>query len=339
MLISRTPCRVSFCGGGLDYPGWSQKHGGLVIGAAINRYSYIQARFYPPFHQHKTRLVYREIETVNSSRELNHRSAKACIESLGLGETGLEIVHTADLPGRSGTGSSSTFVVGMLKSLSALRGRMMLPCELTTEAIRIEREVLGETVGSQDQTFASFGGLNVLYFRPDGEIDVQPLAVEADHVAELESHLMLFFTGLARTSSEIAATYAPSLAQREKEQFALMRLTHQAVDAVYSKRWERLGNVVDQSWAIKAGLSSAVTNQSINRTYAAARLAGAWGGKITGSGGGGCMFLVAPPEKQPRIREALAAEGCTHIPFGFDHSGSTIIFSDRNNKQEGVPWA
>ena len=331
MIISRTPIRISLLGGGTDYPAWFNKNGGLVVGGSINKYSYIQARYLPPFHEFKTRLVYREIETVKSADELNHKAAKAVIKSLGMTNHGLELMHSADLPGRSGTGSSSTFVVGLLKALSALKGKLLLPHQLAEIAIKIEQEELGETVGCQDQTWAAHGGTNVIHFRQDGEIDVQPLVVGADHIRELEQHLMLFFTGISRTSSEVASTYAPAIEQKESEQFAMMRLAALGIDAIYSKKWERLGELIDQSWRIKAGLSTAVSPANVSRLYAAARLAGAWGGKLTGAGGGGCLVLVAPPEKQPDIATTLYREGCINIPFKFEHSGSTIIFADRDN--------
>ena len=332
MIITKTPVRVSLLGGGTDYPTWSRKHGGIVVGGAINKYSYVMARYLPPFHEYRTRLVYREIETVNDVTEIRHQAARAVIERLGLQDKGLEVFHAADLPGRSGTGSSSTFVVGLLNTLSALHGRRMLPYELTEEAIRIEQGVLGETVGCQDQAWAAYGGVNTIRFRQDGEICVEPLVLDADHIAELEAHLMLFFTKMPRTSSEVAKTYALSLEEKAREQFAMMRLAEAGIDAIYRRDYERLGDLIDQSWRIKSGLSSSVTNEAINRTYAAARLAGALGGKLTGAGGGGCMVLVVPPQKRQAVIEALPDS--VHIPFGFDFGGSTVIFSDKDNIRE-----
>jgi D-glycero-alpha-D-manno-heptose-7-phosphate kinase len=337
VIITRTPVRVSLLGGGTDFVGWARKHGGIVVGGAVNKYSFVTARFLPPFHEFKTRLVYREIETVNSASELNHRAARAVLESLGQGDARLEVFHAADLPGRSGTGSSSTFVVGMLHAVGALGGKLLLPHELAERAIHIERNVLGETGGLQDQVWAAYGGLNVIHFRKDGEIDVRPMPLPADHVRELEDHLLLFFTRVSRTSSEVAATYAPSLVEREGDQFAMMRLAEAGAEAVHRKRWETLGNLVDQSWRIKAGLSASVNPPGINKLYLTARVAGAWGGKLTGAGGGGCMVLVAPPEKQPAVVAALTAQGAVHVPFRFDFGGSQIIFSDKDNLNEYRP--
>lgn len=338
MIISKTPLRVSLLGGGTDYPAWSRRHGGLVVGGAINKFSYLTARHLPPFHDFRYRLVYRQTEEVDEVGQLKHGAARAVLQRLGLDHdgrrTGLEITHLSDLPGRSGTGSSSTFVVGMLNACAALKGRLMLPHELAEAAIDIEQRVLGETVGCQDQTFAAHGGLNAISFRPNGETYVVPLPLDAGHVEELEQHLMLFFTRKARTSSEIAATYVPTIAEKEREQFAMLRLANDGRDAICRRQWERLGSLVDQSWKIKSGLSDAVAGTDINRMYLAARIAGAFGGKLTGAGGGGCMILVVPPEKRARVTTALAKEGCLHIPFRFDFQGSSIIFSDKDNLRE-----
>lgn len=334
MIITRTPVRVSLCGGGSDLPGWSSKHGGLVVGGAVNHFSYLTARRLPPFHDYRIRLVYSGIETVNHVSDIAHRAVKACIEHLGVRSDGLEIMHASDLPGRSGTGSSSTFVVGLLKALSGLQGRLMLPHELAAAAIEVEQTRMGETVGAQDQVFAAHGGLNALRFQQNGDIDVRPLVLSADHVNELESNLLLFFTNVPRTSSEISATYAPTIGEKEREMFALMKLTGLAVDAIYQKKWDRLGDLIDQSWRIKSGLSAAVSTPAIAETYAAARLAGAWGGKLTGAGGGGCLLLVAPQESHSDIVGKMTARNCVHIPFRFSFSGSEVIFCDPNGIKE-----
>lgn len=337
MIITKTPLRVSIVGGGTDYPSWSRKHGGVTVGGAINRFTYLTARFLPPFHDYKHRVVYREIETVDDLDSLRHKAVKAVAQKVGwpADRAGLEIGHLADLPARSGTGSSSAFVVGLLRALSALRGVSLLPHELAAAAVDVEQNLLGETVGCQDQTFAAHGGLNVLRFHRDGDVTVLPLALDPGHQQELEDHLLLFFTRLERTSSEVAATYAPSLGERAREQFAMMRLAEDGVHAIQGRDWERLGSLVDQSWRIKAGLSEAVTNHEVNRLYAAARLNGAFGGKLTGAGGGGCMVLVAPPEKHAAVTAALGE--CVRIPFRFCHQGSAVVFSDKDNVREYRP--
>lgn len=329
MITTKTPFRLSLLGGGLDYPCWFRQHEGLVVGGSINRNCFITARFLPPFHAHKSRFAYSTIELVRENKDIQHRAIRACIEYLGMENLGLEVAHLADLPSRSGTGSSSSFVVGLLHALASLQGRLMLPHELANAAIEIEQQRLGETVGCQDQAFAAHGGIRIIRFRKNGEIDVYPLALTPSHVRELEDHLLLFFTKQQRTSSEVAASYAGTLADRTSEQFAMMRLAEEAIGVIHAKDWERLGKLIDQSWRIKAGLSDKVTNNEINMLYATARLAGAWGGKITGAGGGGCLILVCPKEKRERIKAALTDAVC--IPFRFSESGSSIIFCERDN--------
>jgi D-glycero-alpha-D-manno-heptose-7-phosphate kinase len=215
--------------------------------------------------------------------------------------------------------------------LHALQGKYLPPDELASLAIEIEQKHLGETVGCQDQTFAAYGGLNTIQFRQNGDIVTSPLSLSVEAVHLLESHLMLFFTGIPRTSSEVAATYVPQLHEKERQHHTMLRLAEQGIDAIYRGNLERLGWLIDQSWRIKAGLSSAVTNASINETYATARLLGAFGGKLTGAGGGGSLLLVVAPEKQKRIADAMSKRGCVQVPFRFTQNGSSVIFYDRDS--------
>lgn len=331
MIITRTPVRVSLLGGGTDFPDWASQHGGLVVGGSIDKYGYITARRYPPFHEYRHRLVYQEVETVASVTEFRHRAVKAVLRHTGWPDKeGIEISHLADLPGRSGTGSSSTFIVGLLNALASLRGCFLANYELAQEAIHVEQTVMGETVGCQDQVWAAYGGVNLIRFKPNGEILVVPLSITTEHVRELENHLLLFFTKQPRNSSEVAKGYASSLQSRRHEQFALMRMAELGVEAILRKNWTRLGELVDQSWRVKSSLPG-VTNPEINKVYAAARLAGAFGGKLTGAGGGGCLLLVAPPEKHERILRELSGENVrlVHVPFRFEFDGSTVIFTQR----------
>ena len=337
MIITRTPLRLSLLGGGTDYPSWSGAHGGLTVGGAIDKYVHVTVRYLPPYHGYRHRVVYRETEEAASVDDIRHRAVRAALKYMSWVDNqhtcGLEIAHLADLPGGSGTGSSSAFVVGLVNALAALRGEYMAPGELADAAVDIERNWLEETVGCQDQTFAAYGGLNALHFRPGGAVDVCPLALDGAHAAELEGHLLLFFTGLTRTSSAVAATYAPTLGDRPGEQFALLRMAHEGADAVRRRDWRRLGDLVDRSGRVKAGLSPAVCPPAVAALYARARLEGAWGGKLTGAGGGGCLALVAPPDRHPHLVRTLGALGCVPVPFRFTHSGSTVLFSDRTHAE------
>lgn len=328
MIITRTPFRLSFLGGGSDYPQWFNKHGGLCVGGTIDKFNFITVRYLPPYHDYKSRIVYSKIETAQHNADIQHGAVLETIRHLNLEKYGLEILHAADLPGRSGTGSSSAFVVGLLNALSSLQGTRMSPRELADAAIHIEQTRLKETVGCQDQTWAAHGGLKVIRFQRD-QTEVLPLTITHDQVDDLQDHLMLFFTGIQRTSSEIAKQYAGTLETKTAEMWAMMRLAEQGIEALYGSQWEKLGQLMDQSWRIKCSLSADVSTEAIHRMYSTARLSGAFGGKIIGSGGGGCLLVVAPQERHQEIIAQLAGEGCVHIPFRFHSSGSSVIFCER----------
>lgn len=309
----------------MDYKEWFLKNGGLVVGGSIDKRCYISARYLPPFHEYKTRVVYSAIETVKHNLDIQHRAIKATIEHLGMQDASLEIFHSSDLPGRSGTGSSSSFVVGLAHALACLKGTLKLPAELMEDAIYIEQKRMGEAVGCQDQAFAAHGGVNIIKFRKGGDISVQVLPI---NIKDLEAHLLLIFTGINRTASDIAKTYVGSLGERGQEQWAMMSLAEQGIESLYKSDYEKLGKLIDKSWRIKAGLSPQVTTPLINEAYITARVNGAWGGKLIGAGGGGCILLVAPPEKHSSILTALPSQ-FVNIPFHFDHDGSVVIFANR----------
>jgi D-glycero-alpha-D-manno-heptose-7-phosphate kinase len=328
MIITRTPHRVSLLGGGTDYDSWSAQNGGVVLGAAVNQYSYVSVRRLPPYHDFKTRVVYSAIETVREAKDIQHRVVRAAVEVTKTEDLGLEIFHAADLPSRSGTGSSSAFAVGLLHALYCERGRYVCPAELADLAVHLEQNLLGDTVGRQDQTFAAHGGLNVLRFNKDGSTTVFPLALPREQAELLEEHLVLAFTRQARNSTDVARTYAHSLGDRAREQYAMMHLAEEGVLAARSGDFKKLGALVNQAWRIKAGLSDAVTTPLLSRMVNAALLAGAYGAKLTGAGGGGCVLAVAPPAKRKGVVDALEQEGCVHVPFRFDWGGSRVIFAE-----------
>jgi D-glycero-alpha-D-manno-heptose-7-phosphate kinase len=302
---------------------------GMVVGAALARYSYVSVRPLPPYHDYGLRVCYSSVECVEDSSALQHKAIKACLEEAGIGK-GIEVVHQCDIPSRSGVGSSSTFVVGLLNALYAHRGIYVPPMELTEKAVHIEREVLGETVGLQDQTFAAHGGLNILHFRPE-EIIVEPLPLSRQARDSLEGHLLIVYTGVSRTSSEVSSSYEGSLGGRKKEMWALMKLAEDSIDALRVGDFQRLGTAIDESFRIKAGLSGEVAPPLLQKAYAGARLGGAWGGKLMGAGGGGCFLLVAPPEDHARVvrnvREVLGR--AVHIPVKFAGRGSMVILDGR----------
>jgi D-glycero-alpha-D-manno-heptose-7-phosphate kinase len=327
MIISRTPFRISFFGGGTDYPAWYRVHGGAVLATTIDKYCYLSCRYLPPFFEHRFRTVYSRIENCQTVDEIAHPAVREILRYMRI-ERGLEIHHDGDLPARSGMGSSSAFTVGLLNALHALEGRMPSKQQLTAESITVEQERLKEAVGSQDQALAAHGGFNHILFSPTGDIVVRPITLPRERIEELNGHLMLFFTGISRTASEIAESYVNDLHDHTRA----LRITRDLVDesvAVLSGGDDirRFGELLRESWQAKRSLSPMVSNARTDEIYQAAISAGAVGGKLTGAGGGGFMLLFVPPPLQARVRERL--NGLIYIPFKFEFSGSQIIFFDR----------
>ncbi len=329
MIITRTPFRVSFFGGGTDYPTWYREHGGSVLATTIDKYCYISCRYLPPFFEHKHRIVYSFIENVRTIEEIQHPAVRATLAWAKV-EAGLEIHHDGDLPARSGLGSSSSFTVGLAHALRGLRGQLISREELARDAIHIEQNLIGENVGSQDQVSAAYGGLNRIDFEPTGAINVSPIILPARRKESLHSHLMLCFTGVSRIASEVAKSKIENL---EKRSIELKRMRAHVDEAIAilqspSASIEDFGRLLHDSWQLKRSLSPQVSTPHIDELYAEARQAGALGGKILGAGGGGFLLLFARPEDQPAIRERL--ERLVHVPFNFDDSGSRIVLYQPN---------
>lgn len=326
MIVSRTPFRISFFGGGTDFPAWYQKHGGTVLATTIDKYCYLTVRHLPPFFEHKYRIVWSKIETGTSIEEIHHPAVREVVKYLNI-ERGLEIHHVGDLPARSGMGSSSAFTIGLLHALYALKGRMPNKHQLAMEGIHLEQEILRETVGSQDQVSAAYGGLNRVTFMPHGEISVVPVTLSINRITELNSHLMLFYTGIIRTSSDVSKGFTHDMEEKKRQLRIMKDLVDEAVSILNGDDdIKAFGELLDEAWAAKRSLSSQVSNSDIDNMYAAAKHAGAIGGKITGAGGGGFLLLFAPPERQAEIKRAL--NQFLYVPFRFEFSGSQIIFAD-----------
>lgn len=326
MIISRTPFRVSFFGGGTDYPVWYRKHGGAVLGATINKYCYITCRYLPPFFNHRIRVVYSKIEHCQNHDEISHPAVRAVLRYLDV-DRGVEIHHDGDLPARSGLGSSSAFTVGLMHALYGLKGCMPSKEQLAKESIYIEQECMKETVGSQDQVLAAHGGFNHLVFHVDGKISVRPMTLSRERMSELNSHLMLFFTGISRRASDIAESYVNGVEAREKEIQAISDMVDDGI-AILTRGQDvgYFGKLLHEAWKVKRSLSPKVSNSNIEEIYNQAMAAGALGGKLIGAGGGGFMLLFARPEDQSKIREKLSKLVC--VPFQFEFSGSQVIFFD-----------
>jgi D-glycero-alpha-D-manno-heptose-7-phosphate kinase len=329
VIITRTPYRVSFFGGGTDYPGWFREHGGAVLATAIDKYCYITCRRLPPFFQHKHRIVYSVIESVSSNEDIQHPAVRATLQWAQVTE-GLEIHHDGDLPARSGLGSSSSFTVGLVHALQALRGTMTNRDQLAKTAIHIEQDLLKENVGSQDQIIAAYGGLNYVEFRPDGSFDVSPVIVSQQRKAELTAHLMLCFTGFSRLASEVAKSQLENLASKQQQLKRMRQMVEEGLEIFVNSSVpiQMFGQLLHEAWQYKRALSNAVTTPAIDEIYQAAREAGAIGGKILGAGGGGFMLLFANPEYHTKIRERL--KNLIHVPFEFEDSGSRVVLYQPN---------
>jgi len=327
MVITRTPFRVSFFGGGSDYPAWYRKHGGGVLATSIDKYCYLSVRYLPPFFEHRYRVVYSKNETCHSIDQIQHPAVRAVLAEMKF-ERGLEIHHDGDLPARSGMGSSSSFAVGLLHALHALQGRMPSKHDLTHQAIHIEQNCLKEAVGSQDQTSAAYGGFNHIEFQRNGEIAVHPITISTHRIQSLNDHLLLFYTGLARFSSDIASTYASQIDSKERQLHAYAEMLREAIAILGQERsLLEFGHLLHQAWELKRSLSHGISNPEIDEIYQTARQAGALGGKLLGAGGGGFLLVFAPPERHATIKAGL--QHLLEIPFHFESSGSQIIFYDR----------
>ncbi|HBQ98616.1 MAG TPA: kinase [Cyanobacteria bacterium UBA11691] len=327
MIISRTPFRISFLGGGTDYPGWYRQHGGAVLASTIDKYCYLSCRYLPPFFEHRNRVVWSKIESCQTLEEITHPSVREVLKYLDI-TRGVEIHHDGDLPARSGMGSSSAFTVGLLNALYALKGNISSKHQLVKESIYIEQEILQETVGSQDQVSAAYGGFNHISFLPNGEISVRPITISQQRFEEFNSHLMLFYSGIKRTASDVANSYVNGIDSRKRQLRILKDLVEEGLSIINSGQdLTSFGELLHEAWQVKRSLSEKVSNSHIDGLYAQARAAGAIGGKLTGAGGGGFLLLFVPPDKQKEVKANL--NHLIHVPFKLEFSGSQIIFFDR----------
>jgi D-glycero-alpha-D-manno-heptose-7-phosphate kinase len=324
MIITSTPLRVSFFGGGTDYPVWYREHGGSVLATAINKCCYITCRRLPPFFEYHSRISYSKVENVRRNEAIEHPSVRACLQFLGI-EEGVEIQHVADLPARTGLGTSSAFTVGLLLGLYALQDRMRSKQALAADAIHVEQELLKEAVGAQDQVSAAYGGFNRINFHSDNSIEVKRVLTSPSRLAELEQHLALYFTGFARTASEIAGEQVRMTPQRKHELDSMLQLVDEGEAVLASPRrsLNEFGHLLHEGWQIKRSLTQKITNASIDEIYEAGLSAGALGGKLLGAGGGGFMLFFVPPERRQALRERLKKLLC--IPFGFANKGSHVV--------------
>lgn len=326
MIITRTPYRISFFGGGTDYHTWYQEHGASVLSTTINHYCYLHCRFLAPFFPHQSRIVWSRVEEVLKHEDIQHPSVKAVLDYLKVNQ-GIEIHHQGDLPARSGLGSSSAFTVGLLHAIYALRGMISSKRELACEAIHIERDILKENVGVQDQIETAFGGLNKIVVHPDRNFDVNPIIIPPQRMQAFQDHLLLFFTGVSRTASDIAGDKIKSIPKKSAELRGIQQTVDEGLKILTSNAdLTDFGRLLHEGWLLKRNISASISPTFVDEIYTRARKAGALGGKLLGAGGGGFMLFFVKPEDKPKIYVAL--KDLLLVPFEFESTGSQIIFYD-----------
>ena len=335
MIISKTPYRISFFGGGSDYPEWYLKNGGAVISSTINKYIYISCRELPPFFRHKHRIVYSKIELIKKISDIKHSVVKEALEKIfnNYTQKGLEIHYDGDLPSRSGIGSSSSFVVGLLNALNRFHNIKISKDYLAKQSLFLEQSILKETVGSQDQIAASYGGFNEITFKKDGKFKVNPLINKKSALKKLEDNLVLVFTGVRKkseTANNVASTYVSKLSKNKKKNI-LKVIDHVKLAKKYLKneKFDDFGALLNETWIAKRELSKAVTNNKLDAVYKLGLKNGALGGKLLGAGGAGFFLFYIEENKKEFFLKAF--EKFTCIPFKFEQEGSSIIFNDKRN--------
>ena len=321
MIIARTPMRISFFGGGSDYPAYYKEHGGACLNATINKYGYITARYLPPFFEHKYRVVWSQIENVQNIDDIRHSGVQSCLRYMNINK-GLEIHYDGDLPARSGLGTSSAFTVGLLNALHILQDKPFSKYELGIEAMYVEQNVKKENVGSQDQLSTACGGINFMKFS-DKAPEVTKLDISKERIKELESYLMLVFTGFPHMASEIAGTYNFDKNYELKE---MTKMAYEATKILQDGGILQFGELLHESWVFKKKLSPKISNPYIDYVYNTAREAGVIGGKVNGAGGGGFMTLFCEPDKQAYVKEKLGS--LVYVPFKFEDRGTEVLFKN-----------
>ena len=325
MIITKTPYRISFFGGGSDYPKWYRKFGGSVLSTTIDKHIYISCRYLPGFFKHKYRIVWSKIENVTDINEIKHHAIKNLLKYLKF-KKGLEIHYDGDLPARSGMGSSSSFIVGLMKAIITINKKKISQQNLGKKAIFFEQNVLNEVVGSQDQIAASVGGLNKIKFNKNGSIKVKKIK-QNNNLKKLEKNLLLIYTSINRTAHEIASSYVNNLTKSKKKYIESI-LTHvnEGEKILKTGNIDDFGELLHSSWMLKKKLSSTISNSKIDDLYNHALISGASGGKLLGAGGGG--FLLLYMKKKYRKKFFLKSKKLINIPFKFSNIGSEVIYNN-----------
>lgn len=321
MIITQTPFRMSFFGGGTDFPGFYKEHGGAVISTTFDKYCYVNVRHLPRFFDYSTELSYAKTERVTDVNDIVHPAIREAMKFLDMHE--IRLTYEADLPARSGLGTSSSFAVGMLYAFYALKGKYADKRKLADEAIYLERVLCKESGGVQDQIAASFGGFNRINFSQNG-YTVDPIVISPERKKQLNQNLMLFFTGFSRFSSDIQVSTQSAMKDKTAQLLEMYSLVDDAEQILVSKQdLNEFGKMLDHTWKLKRGITNKISTDSIDGLYQKAIQAGATGGKLLGAGGGGFLLFYVEPDKQENVRRAL--EGLLHVPFEFEDTGTRII--------------
>ena len=330
MIITQTPFRMSFFGGGTDFSGFYNEHGGAVLSTTFDKYCYVTVRHLPRFFEYKTHLTYSKTEYVNSYDEIQHPAIREAMKWLDMHE--LRMTYESDLPARSGLGTSSSFAVGMLEAFYALKGKYADKRRLADDAIYLERTLCAEAGGIQDQIAASFGGLNRINFSRVG-YTVNPVVISPERKKLLNGHLMLYFTGFSRFSSDIQKNTEKSMKDKTQQLIEMYELVDKAEKVLTDKDadLDEFGRLLDYTWKLKRGISSGISTGSIDDQYDRAMKAGALGGKLLGAGGGGFLLFYVPMEKQAAVHEAM--KDLLYVPFKFENDGTKIIFYNPEDYQ------
>lgn len=325
MIITKTPFRVSFFGGGSDFPEFYKKNGGAVLSTTIDKYLYLTCRYLPPYWEYKHQFVYgSNNERVNAIDQIVHPSIRETMRFLEI-NCGIDLHYNTDVPARSGMGSSSSFTVGLLNSLYGIRGIMVSKDRLAKEAIHIEQELIGEPVGSQDQIAAAYGGFNHIVFNKDGSFEVQPIIIENSREKILNNHLILVFTGFQRYATEVEEDKINRIDVNNETICRMKNLTSQAIEILTTNADIReFGALMNEGWLMKKRLSRKVSNPTIDDMYEKGLKNGAIGGKLLGAGGGGFLLFFVEPEKREKLVKSLGE--LISITFSFDKTGSQVIY-------------
>ena len=331
MIIARAPFRVSFFGGGTDYPVFYEENGGTVLSTSINKYCYVVCRYLPPFFDYKYAIQYKRHEETQCIAEIQHPIVRECLNHVCL-SNGVGVQYDTDLPAMSGLGTSSAFTVGLLNALYALKGKVKTKRQLALDAIYVEQSRVGDNVGSQDQTASAFGGFNRIEFGGLQKIVVHPIIMKQDKLETLQNHMLLFFTGFSRNASEVAEEQIKQTPAKKRELKRIHEMVSEAITLLDGDDLSDFGRLLHESWMIKRELTNKITTPAMDDIYEAGLKAGALGGKLLGAGGGGSMLFFAKPELHSNIKEALSR--LTYIPFRFENLGSQIIYCALENATE-----